>query len=144
MDKSASFSANSYFFACYSIQNAGINPDFDTVHPERAIFINTDKSPALIQAKAIGSPLSGFKVKRGAVVPLSVTVLGTQSATGLRMGIKAKGNNEGELLILAEADSGTRTEQGTRFDLKLMASSLALNDALDVGEGSATPPAPPR
>ena len=99
------------------------------------IFINTDKSPALIQAKATGSPLSGFKVKRGAVVPLSVTVLGSQTATGLRMGIKAKGNYEGDLLILAEADSGTQTELGTRFDLKLIASSLALNDALDVGEG---------
>ena len=105
------------------------------------IFINTDKSPALIQAKVTGSPLSGFKVKRGAVVPLSVTVLGTQTATGLRMGIKAKGNYEGDLLILAEAESGTQTEHGTRFDLKLVASSLALNDALDVGEGSATPPA---
>ena len=84
------------------------------------IFINTDKSPALIQAKATGSPLSGFKVKRGAVVPLSVTVLGSQTATGLRMGIKAKGNYEGDLLILAEANSGTQTELGTRFDLKLI------------------------
>lgn len=36
------------------------------------IFINTDKSPALVQAKATGSPLSAFKVKRGAIVPLSV------------------------------------------------------------------------
>ena len=98
----------------------------------------------MIQAKATGSPLSGFKVKRGAVVPLSVTVLGSQTATGLRMVIKAKVNYEGDLLILAEADSGTQTEQGTRFDLKLIAFSLALNDALDVGEGSATPPAPPR
>jgi len=105
------------------------------------IFINTDKSPAQLQAKATGSPLSGFKVKRGAVVPLSVTVLGAQNASGLRMGIKAKGNYEGGLLILAEAESGTQTELGTRFDLKLVASSLALNDALDVGEGSATPPA---
>ena len=105
------------------------------------IFINTDKSPALIQAKVTGSPLSGFKVKRGAVVPLSVTVLGTQTATGLRMGIKAKGNYEGDLLILAEAESGTQTEQGTRFDLKLVASSLALNDALDVGEGKESSPA---
>ena len=105
------------------------------------IFINTDKSPALIQAKATGSPLSGFKVKRGAVVPLSVTVLGSQTATGLRMGIKAKGNYEGDLLILAEADSGTQTELGTRFDLKLIASSLALNDALDVGEGKESSPA---
>ena len=68
---------------------------FDIPHPDMDIFINTDKSPALIQAKATGSPLSGFKVKRGAVVPLSVTVLGSQTATGLRMGIKAKGNYEG-------------------------------------------------
>lgn len=114
---------------------------FDIPHPDMDIFINTDKSPALIQAKATGSPLSGFKVKRGAVVPLSVTVLGSQTATGLRMGIKAKGNYEGDLLILAEADSGTQTELGTRFDLKLIASSLALNDALDVGEGKESSPA---
>ena len=105
------------------------------------IFINSEKSPALIQAKATGSPLSGFKVKRGAVVPLSVTVLGAQNATGLRMGIKAKGNYEGDLLILAEAAAGAQTELGTRFDLSLVASSLALNDALDVGEGKESSPA---
>ena len=105
------------------------------------IFINSEKSPALIQAKATGSPLSGFKVKRGAVVPLSVTVLGAQNATALRMGIKAKGNYEGDLLILAEAESGSQTELGTRFDLSLVASSLALNDALDVGEGKESSPA---
>ena len=105
------------------------------------IFINSEKSPALIQAKATGSPLSGFKVKRGAVVPLSVTVLGAQNATGLRMGIKAKGNYEGDLLILAEAAAGSQTELGTRFDLSLVASSLALNDALDVGEGKESSPA---
>ena len=105
------------------------------------IFINSEKSPALIQAKATGSPLSGFKVKRGAVVPLSVTVLGVQNATGLRMGIKAKGNYEGDLLILAEAAAGSQTELGTRFDLSLVASSLALNDALDVGEGKESSPA---
>ena len=105
------------------------------------IFINSEKSPALIQAKATGSPLSGFKVKRGAVVPLTVTVLGAQNATALRMGIKAKGNYEGDLLILAEAESGTQTELGTRFELSLVASSLALNDALDVGEGKESSPA---
>ena len=105
------------------------------------IFINSEKSPALIQAKATGSPLSGFKVKRGAVVPLSVTVLGAQNATGLRMGIKAKGNYEGDLLILAEAAAGSQSELGTRFDLSLVASSLALNDALDVGEGKESSPA---
>ena len=105
------------------------------------IFINTDKSPAQLQGKSTGSPLSSFKVKRGAVVPLSVTILGSSSASGLRMGIKAKGNYEGDLLIFAEADSGTQTEQGTRFDLKLVASSLALNDALDVGEGKESTPA---
>ncbi|MBR3926942.1 MAG: hypothetical protein IKJ58_09265, partial [Akkermansia sp.] len=105
------------------------------------IFINSEKSPALIQAKATGSPLSGFKVKRGAVVPLSVTVLGAQNATALRMGIKAKGNYEGDLLILAEAAAGAQTELGTRFDLSLVASSLALNDALDVGEGKESSPA---
>ena len=68
MDKRASFSTNSYFFACISIRNAGARPAFDIAHPDMDIFINTDKSPALIQDKASGSPLSGFKVKRGAVV----------------------------------------------------------------------------
>lgn len=105
------------------------------------IFINTEKSPAMLQAKVTGSPLSAFKVKRGATVHLSVTVLGSQSAAGLRMGIKAKGNYEGDLLILAEAATGTQTEHGTRFDLKLVAASAALNDALDVGEGIDTVPA---
>ncbi len=105
------------------------------------IFINTDKSPAQLQGKATGSPLSSFRVKRGAVVPLSVTILGSDSASGLRMGIKAKGNYEGDLLILAEADSGEQTELGKRFDLKLVTTSVELNDILDVGEGSATPPA---
>ena len=42
------------------------------------LFINTDKSPALVQAKATGSPLSAFKVKRVAVEPLSVTMLETR------------------------------------------------------------------
>ena len=51
------------------------DPHFDISHPDMDIFINTDKSPALIQAKASGSPLSGFKVKREAVVPQRVTVL---------------------------------------------------------------------
>ena len=105
------------------------------------IFINTDKSPAQLQGKATGSPLSSFRVKRGASVPLSVTILGSDSASGLRMGIKAKGNYEGDLLILAEADSGTPTEYGMRFDLKLVASSVTLNEELDVGEGTATAPA---
>ena len=114
---------------------------FDIPLPDMDIFINTDKCPASVQSKSTGSPLTALRVKRGAVVPLAITVLGSQSASNLRMGIKAKGNYEGELLILAEADSGTQTELGTRFDLKLIASSLALNDALDVGEGSSSPPA---
>ena len=105
------------------------------------IYINPEKSPAAVQAKATGSPLSSFRVKRGAVVPLSVTILGSSSASGLRMGIKAKGNYEGDLLILSEADSGEQTELGKRFDLKLVATSVELNDILDVGEGSVTPPA---
>lgn len=105
------------------------------------IFINSEKSPALIQTQATGSTLSGFKVKRGAVVPLTVTVLGAQNATALRIGIKAKGHYEGDLLILAEAAAGTQTELGTRFDLSLVASSFALNDALDVGEGKESSPA---
>ena len=73
-------------------------------------------------------------MKRGDVVPLSVSIQGGFSASGLLVGIKAKGNYEGDLLILAESDSGTQSERGTRSDLKLMASSLGLNDALDVWE----------
>ena len=49
------------------------------------IFINTDKSPALVQAKATGSPLSAFKVKRGAIVLLSVRRDGARGLAGVRV-----------------------------------------------------------
>ena len=67
-------------------------PLFDMLPWSMNIYINSEKSPAAVQAKATGSPLSSFKVKRGAVEPLGVTVLGTQTGSGLRMGIKAKSN----------------------------------------------------
>ncbi len=133
--------SNNLLTQVYSILNADAAPHFDIALPDMDIFINTDKSPASVQSKSTGSPLTALRVKRGAVVPLAITVLGSQSASNLRMGIKAKGNYEGELLILAEAESGTQTELGTRFEVKLVASSLALNDALDVGEGKESTPA---
>ena len=44
------------------------------------IFINADKSPARLQVKATGSPLTALRVKRGAVEPLSVTALPPDSS----------------------------------------------------------------
>jgi len=102
------------------------------------IYINPEKSPAAIQAKASGSPISGLRFKRGANLNLSVVVLGCTSASKLRFGIKAKGDYEGALLAYAEANNGITTDEGTRFELSLHVSSEALNDALAVGSGNAT------
>jgi len=101
------------------------------------IYINPEKSPAAIQAKATGSPVSSLRLKRGANINMSVIVLGSASASNLRFGIKAKGDYEGALLAYAEADNGVTTDEGTRFELSLHVASEALNDALAVGEGSA-------
>lgn len=67
MDKRALLTVNFYFFACYSIVNAGAQSAFDIAHPEMDIFANTDKCPTQLKAKATGPPLSAFKEKRGAV-----------------------------------------------------------------------------
>ena len=91
------------------------------------IYINPEKSPAAIQAKASGSPISGLRFKRGANLNLSVVVLGCTSASKLRFGIKAKGDYEGALLVYAAADNGITDEDGTRFELSLAVSSEALN-----------------
>ena len=102
------------------------------------IYINPEKSPAAIQAKSSGSPISGLRFKRGATLKLSVIILGCTSARKLRFGIKAKGDYEGALLVYASADNGITEEDGTRFELSLAVSSEALNDALAVGSGNAT------
>ena len=101
------------------------------------IYINPEKSPAAIQAKASGSPISGLRFKRGASLNLSVVVLGCTSANKLRFGIKAKGDYEGALLVYASADNGITEEDGTRFELSLAVSSEALNAAFNVGSGNA-------
>ena len=101
------------------------------------IYINPEKSPAAIQAKASGSPISGLRFKRGANLNLSVVVLGCTSASKLRFGIKAKGDYEGALLVYAAADNGITDEDGTRFELSLAVSSEALNAAFNVGSGNA-------
>ena len=101
------------------------------------IYINPEKSPAAIQTKASGSPISGLRFKRGANLNLSVVVLGCTSASKLRFGIKAKGDYEGALLVYASADNGITEEDGTRFELSLAVSSEALNAAFNVGSGNA-------
>ena len=101
------------------------------------IYINPEKSPAAIQAKASGSPISGLRFKRGATLNLSVIILGCTSASKLRFGIKAKGDYEGALLVYAAADNGITEEDGTRFELSLAVSSEALNAAFNVGSGNA-------
>lgn len=102
------------------------------------IYINPEKSPAAIQAKATGSPVSSLRLKRGANINMSVIVLGSASASNLRFGIKAKGDYEGALLAYAEADNGVTTDEGTHFELSLHVASEALNDALAVGSGIAS------
>lgn len=101
------------------------------------IYINPEKSPAAIQAKASGSPISGLRFKRGANLNLSVVVLGCTSASKLRFGLKAKGDYEGALLVYAAVDNGITEEDGTRFELSLAVSSEALNEAFNVGSGNA-------
>ena len=96
------------------------------------IYINSEKSPAAVQAKATGSPVSSLRLKRGANLNLSVVVMGSTTACNLRFGIKAKGDYEGSLLAYAEAATGQSTEEGMKFDLCLSVASVALNEAFDV------------
>ena len=101
------------------------------------IYINSEKSPAAVQAKATGSPVSSLRLKRGANLNLSVVVMGSTTACNLRFGIKAKGDYEGSLLAYAEATTGQATDEGMKFDLSLAVTSVALNNAFAVGSGNA-------
>lgn len=101
------------------------------------IYINPEKSPAAIQAKASGSPISGLRFKRGANLNLSVVVMGSTTACNLRFGIKAKGDYEGSLLAYAESATGQLSDEGMKFDLSLAVTSVALNEAFNVGSGNA-------
>lgn len=105
------------------------------------IYLNAEKSPAVWQARADGGVLSSLRLKRGAVVPMSVVILGSTSASQLKLGIKIKNDYEGVLMALSTADSGTMTEEGMRFVFDLAVSSLALDEALDVGGGKSSVPA---
>lgn len=69
------------------------------------IYLNAQKSPAVWQARADGGVLSSLRLKRGAVVPMSVVILGSTSASQLKLGIKIKNDYEGVLMALATADS---------------------------------------
>ncbi len=101
------------------------------------IYINSEKSPAAVQAKVTGSPVSSLRLKRGANLNLSVVVMGSTTACNLRFGIKAKGDYEGFLLAYAEATTGQATDEGMKFDLSLAVTSVALNNAFAVGSGNA-------
>ncbi len=96
------------------------------------LYINSASTPPAIQLKANSSPISTMKLKRGAVVPLSVTLMGVQEASNLRLGIKS--SYEGDMLALAWADAGTLTESGFCFELALRVHSTALDSALHVGD----------
>lgn len=100
-----------------------------------SLFINPATTPATVQQKPTGSPLSTLRLKRGATVNFSFTILSVSSASHLKLGIKAKDNYEGELLALATAADGTATEEGIRFELTLTVGSDALNTAFGVGSG---------
>lgn len=99
------------------------------------LFLNPDKTPAALQGKADGAPISSLNFKRGADIPLRVVVIGSQSATQLRIGVKAKNAFEEDLLVFGNSETGEQTVEGTVFDMVLSITSAALNDALDVGEG---------
>lgn len=101
------------------------------------IYINPDKSPAAVQARISGTPISSLRLKRGANLNFSVVIIGSKAASNLRFGIKAKGDYEGSLLAYAEATTGQATDEGMKFDLSLTVASVALNEALDVGSGNA-------
>ena len=102
------------------------------------IYINSEKSPAAVQAKATGSPVSSLRLKRGANLNLSVVVMGSTTACNLRFGIKAKGDYEGSLLAYAESATGQLSDEGMKFDLSLAITSVALNEAFNVGSGNGT------
>ncbi len=96
------------------------------------LFLNPASIPPSILLKPTGSPLASMRLKRGAVVPLTVTLLGVQEASNLRMGLKA--THEGDILALATAETGTPGEAGLSFELSLDVRSAALDAALHVGE----------
>ncbi len=96
------------------------------------LYINPSSTPPAVQLKASSSPISSMRLKRGAVVPLNVTLMGVENATDLRLGIKA--SYEGDLLALAWADAGTLTDNGICFELPLHVQSEALDSALHVGD----------
>ena len=100
------------------------------------LYINPEKTPAAVQAKSGGTPVSSLRLKRGAHLELSVIILGSNNAGNLRFGVKAKGDYEGELLAYAEVAEGENTGEGTRFTLPLHIASDALNTALQVGSGN--------
>lgn len=94
------------------------------------LYINPEKTPAAVQAKSGGTPVSSLRLKRGAHLELSVIILGSSNAGNLRFGVKAKGDYEGELLAYAEVAEGENTEDGTRFTLPLHIASDTLSTTI--------------
>lgn len=105
------------------------------------IYINPEKAPAALQSKANGTPLSALRLKRGAMVPIRVVLLGVSEASNLRLGVKSKGGYEDELLLFASAAEGESTEEGLSFVLNLEVNSTQLDSALQVGSGMENAPA---
>lgn len=104
------------------------------------LFILSEKSPALVQSKVNGNPISSLRLKRGAHIPISVTILGTKPAAQLKFGTKAKNDYEGELLVYGEAGEGKATNGGTIFEMELHVSSSSLDSLFNVGNGGKTSP----
>ncbi len=98
------------------------------------LFLNSASTPPAVQLKSTGAPLASMRLKRGAEVPLVVTLLGVQDASNLRLGLKAA--HEGDILALASAETGTPCEAGISFTLSLVVRSDALDAALHVGEAT--------
>ena len=105
------------------------------------IYINPEKAPAALQSKANGTPLAALRLKRGAMVPIRVVLLGVSEASNLRLGVKSKGGYEDELLLFASAAEGESTEEGLSFVLNLEVNSSQLDAALQVGSGVENAPA---
>lgn len=101
------------------------------------IYINPSSTPAALQSTTSGTRLTQLRLKRGATVRFSVVLMGVSSAAALKLGIKAKDDYEGGLLLLAEAPTGTVTHDGMQFELELTASSVQLNESMGVGAGDA-------
>lgn len=106
------------------------------------IFINTaDKAAPLLQAKPCGTPFTSLRYKRGGDVPMTVTLLGVKTASGVRVGLKQRDCYEAPMLAYAEAEqpSGTSPEGDPQFSIVLRVAGEEIDRLLAVGQGSDEP-----